>query len=57
MEPRARSVVGKIAAGIPAFVQMERNNRRVWALHQGVLSEGLTPTVPAVVLAQGWRGG
>ena len=40
-----------------ALIAAERNDRRVWAWHQGVLSEGLTPTVPAVVLAQGWRGG
>lgn len=40
-----------------ALIAAERNDRRVWALHQGVLAAGLTPTVPAVVLAQGWRGG
>jgi predicted nucleic acid-binding protein len=29
----------------------------MWALHSEILSVGIVPTVPAVVLAQGWRGG
>lgn len=40
-----------------ALIAAERGDQQVWALHQGALEEGMTPTVPAVVLAQGWRGG
>lgn len=29
----------------------------MWALHAGFLAEEVTPTVPAPVLADGWRGG
>ncbi len=29
----------------------------MWALHAGLLAEEVTPTVPAPVLAEGWRGG
>lgn len=40
-----------------ALVAAERNDRRMWALHAGFLAEEVTPTVPAAVLAQAWRGG
>lgn len=29
----------------------------MWALHAGFLAEEISPTVPAPVLAEGWRGG
>ncbi len=29
----------------------------MWGLHRRMLSRGVVPTIPAVVLAQGWRGG
>lgn len=29
----------------------------MWALHAGFLAEKVSPTVPAPVLAQAWRGG
>jgi hypothetical protein len=29
----------------------------MWALHAGFLAEEVVPTVPAPVLAEGWRGG
>lgn len=35
----------------------ERDNQRVWKLHHAALAAGLRPVVPAVVLAQAWRGG
>jgi predicted nucleic acid-binding protein len=35
----------------------ERNDRRMWALHSGFLSEDVVPVVPAPVLAQAWRDG
>ncbi|WP_419943853.1 twitching motility protein PilT [Candidatus Poriferisodalis sp.] len=40
-----------------ALIAAERGDQQVWALHQGALEEGMTLTVPAGVLAQGWRGG
>ncbi len=40
-----------------ALVAAERNHRAMWALHDAALRRGLTPIVPAGVLAQAWRGG
>jgi hypothetical protein len=40
-----------------ALVGAERNDRRLWALHRRALERGLSPTVPAGVLGQAWRGG
>ncbi len=40
-----------------ALVAAERNNRRMWALHAGLLAEEVVPVVPAPVLAEAWRGG
>lgn len=40
-----------------ALIAAERNDRRMWALHAGLLAEEISPTVPAPVLAEGWRGG
>lgn len=40
-----------------ALIAAERNDRRMWTLHRCALERGLLPTVPAGVLAQGWRGG
>ena len=40
-----------------ALIAAERNNRRIWALHRRALEQGIMPSVPAAVLAQGWRGG
>jgi hypothetical protein len=40
-----------------ALIAAERNDRRVWALHAGLLAEEVVPTVPAPVLAEAWRGG
>jgi hypothetical protein len=40
-----------------ALIAAERNDRRMWALHAAFLAEEVTPTVPAPVLAEGWRGG
>ena len=39
-----------------AIIAAERNDRRMWALHAGLLSESVVPTVPAPVLTQTWRG-
>lgn len=40
-----------------ALIAAERNNRRIWVLHRRALEQGIMPSVPAAVLAQGWRGG
>ena len=40
-----------------ALVAADRSERSMWALHRRALERGLVPTVPAGVLAQGWRGG
>jgi predicted nucleic acid-binding protein len=40
-----------------ALIAAERNDRRMWALHAGFLAEEVSPTIPAPVLAEGWRGG
>ena len=40
-----------------ALIAAERGERRLWALHRRVLERGVVPSVPAGVLAQGWRGG
>jgi hypothetical protein len=40
-----------------ALIAAERSDRRMWALHAAFLAEEISPTVPAPVLAEGWRGG
>ncbi len=40
-----------------ALVAAERSDRIMWSLHRAALRRGLPPTVPAGVLAEGWRGG
>lgn len=40
-----------------ALIAAERNDRRMWALHAGFLALEITPTVPATVLVEAWRGG
>jgi len=40
-----------------ALIASERNDRRMWALHIGLIAEEVVPTVPAPVVAEGWRGG
>ena len=49
--------MGGVTYDTGALVAAERNNRQMWALHAGYLSEEVIPTVPAAVLAQSWRGG
>jgi hypothetical protein len=39
------------------LIAADRNDRAMWALHAGFLAEEVTPTVPAPVLAEAWRGG
>lgn len=40
-----------------ALLAAERDDRRMWVLHQRTLQRGVLPTVPATVLGQCWRGG
>jgi hypothetical protein len=49
--------VGGVTYDAGALVAGERNDRRIWALHRRALERGLSPTVPAGVLGQVWRGG
>lgn len=40
-----------------ALVAAEANDRRMWAIHARAVFRSHVPTIPAGVLAQGWRGG
>lgn len=40
-----------------ALVAGERDDRQMWAFHDAALRRGITPIIPAGVLAQAWRGG
>jgi hypothetical protein len=40
-----------------ALVAADRGERRMWLRHRALLGRREVPTVPAPVLAQGWRGG
>ena len=40
-----------------ALVAADRGERRIWARHRALLTIREVPTVPAPVVAQGWRGG
>ncbi len=39
-----------------ALIAADRGERRMWARHRALLVRRQVPTVPAPVLAQGWRG-
>lgn len=39
-----------------ALIAADRGERRTWARHRALLISREVPTVPAPVLAQGWRG-
>ena len=40
-----------------ALIAGDRGDRAMWALHAGFLAEEVSPTVPAPVVAEAWRGG
>jgi hypothetical protein len=40
-----------------ALLAAEAGDARMWARHRRLLDRDVTPVVPAVVLAQAWRGG
>jgi hypothetical protein len=40
-----------------ALLAGEAGKRRFWLLHRRTLQRGVTPSVPAAVLAQTWRAG
>jgi hypothetical protein len=48
---------GGLTYDIGALVAAERDDRIMWSLHRAALRRGLPPSVPAGVLAKGWRGG
>ena len=39
------------------MIAAERGDVKMWKLHNGMVSAGVRPVVPAGVLAQVWRGG
>ncbi len=49
--------MGGVTYDTGALVAAERNNRKMWQLHAGLIAEEIVPVVPAPVLAQAWRGG
>jgi hypothetical protein len=49
--------MGGVTYDTGALVAAERNNRKMWELHAGLVAEEVVPVVPAPVLAQAWRGG
>ena len=40
-----------------ALIAGDHNDRRMWALHVGFITEEVVPAVPAPVVAEAWRGG
>ena len=50
-------MAGGLTYDTGALIAAERDVRHIWALHRRSLERGIVPTVPAGVLAQGWRGG
>lgn len=40
-----------------ALIAGDRNDRRMWALHVGFITEEVVPAAPAPVVAEAWRGG
>ena len=40
-----------------ALIAAERGDAKMWRMHNGMVSAGVRPVVPAGVLAQVWRGG
>lgn len=40
-----------------ALIAADRGERQMWLRHRALLLRRAVPTVPAPVLAQGWRGG
>ena len=39
-----------------ALIAAERGDAKMWRIHNGMVSAGVRPVVPAGVLAQVWRG-
>ncbi|MFN2538013.1 MAG: hypothetical protein ABR549_07650 [Mycobacteriales bacterium] len=39
-----------------ALIAAANDDRRMWLLHRRALQRGVTPTVPAPVLLEAWRG-
>jgi hypothetical protein len=49
--------VSGITYDTAALVAAEGGDRRMWAMHRRAIERLHTPTIPAGVLAQAWRGG
>jgi predicted nucleic acid-binding protein len=51
------AVVGGLLYDTAALIAAGRDDRTLWAIHRLALRRRLPVTVPAVALAQAWRGG
>ena len=49
--------MGGVTYDTGALIAAERDNRRLWLRHARLLAHDTVPTLPAVVVAQAWRGG
>ncbi len=49
--------LGGLTYDTGALIAAERSDRLLWSLHRAALTQGLTPTVPAGVVGEAWRGG
>lgn len=49
--------LGGLTYDTGALIAAERSDRLLWSLHRAALTRGLTPTVPAGVVGEAWRGG
>lgn len=54
---RTRSYTATLTYDTGALIAAENHLSAMWALHRRALRRGIQPVVPAVVLAQAWRGG
>lgn len=48
--------MGSLIYDTGALIAAENNSRRFWALHKRALQRHVSPTVPAGVIAEAWRG-
>jgi hypothetical protein len=48
---------GTVTYDTGALIAADNGSRRMWQLHERMLRRRRQPVVPAVVLAQAWRGG
>lgn len=49
--------MGGVTYDTGVLLAAERNDRKMWQIHAGLVDEKVVPVIPAPVLAQAWRGG